>query len=223
MFRNARYDRDVGSADRARRRPNKAIAQRSPIELSSLRWPDFRRTIPVSHPFPAHSPMQSHEQPISALRHDNELARSVRDQAAAEELVQPPSPDIATQNLRFCKLYISRLVEDFAVPQRTARLTAQRNTEAAYTDVLLAISSFLANSPSPQNPINFTAIADKEAALKALIVAQSCCIGLFRVQFENRDSFVDQVSLLELRLFSRLNAFLACFIFDTEQVIAASA
>lgn len=167
--------------------------------------------------------MQSHEQPISALRHDNELARSVRDQAAAEELVQPPSPDIATQNLRFCKLYISRLVEDFAVPQRTARLTAQRNTEAAYTDVLLAISSFLANSPSPQNPINFTAIADKEAALKALIVAQSCCIGLFRVQFENRDSFVDQVSLLELRLFSRLNAFLACFIFDTEQVIAASA
>jgi hypothetical protein len=166
--------------------------------------------------------MQSPDQLISALTQDNEFASSVRDNPAAEELGDPHSPDIEAQYRSFCKLYISHLAEDFADPKAAARLSGQRNTEAAYNEVVIAIASFLANSPSPQNPINLTAIADKEAALKALIVAQSRCIRLFRIQFENRDSFVDQITLLELRLFSRLNAFLAGFIFDTEQVIAAS-
>jgi hypothetical protein len=167
--------------------------------------------------------MQSSDQLILALRHDNEFASSVTEKAAAEELVQPRSPDVAAQHRRFFEIYISHLVMDFAGLQKAARLAGHRNTEAAYNEVVIAIASFLANSPSPQNPINFTAIADKEGALKALIVAQSRCIKLFRIEFENRDSFVDQLALLQLRLFSRLNAFLAGFIFDTEQAIAASA
>jgi hypothetical protein len=166
--------------------------------------------------------MQSPDQLISALPQDNQFASSIRDKATAKELGHPHSPDLEAQYRLFCKLYISHLAEDFADPKDAARLSGQKNTEAAYNEVIIAIASFLANSPSPQNPINLTAIADKEAALKALIVAQSRCIRLFRIEFENRDSFVDQVALLRLRLFSRLNAFLAGFIFDTEQVIAAS-
>ncbi len=166
--------------------------------------------------------MQSPAELISGLQHDNEFCGSLRENAE-EELGQTHSPDIATQHRWFCKLYISRLVEDFADPKKAARLLGQTNTEAAYNEVLLATSSFLANSPSPQNPIDLTAIADKEAALKALIVAQSRCMSLFRIHFENRDSFVDQVALLQLRSFSRLNIFLAGFIDETAHLIAPSA
>ncbi len=120
-----------------------------------FREPYLYRIIPV------HSSMQSLDEPISGSQHDNEFYGSLRENAE-DELGETHSPDIATQQRWFCKLYISRLVEDFAVPQRTARLLDQRKTEATYADVLIAISSFLANSPSPQNPINFAAIADKE-------------------------------------------------------------